>query len=139
MHANQAEFSWIVFWNRKEDILLCIHIFKLILVWFYHGVWYCHAFAEFWRLHWLKTPGLMSCTFLPYSVLRRFEMMFQENRNRCVKKCPFSWELSQNFPPILLNFPPFLYVFLYFRGKISLQMSKFPGNQVPEFPTFPRL
>ena len=54
------------------------------------------------------------------------------------KKCPFPQELNQNFPPILLNFPPFLYIFLSFRGKISLQMSKFPGNQVPEFPIFSR-
>ena len=54
------------------------------------------------------------------------------------KKCPFSRELNQNFPPILLNFPPFLYVFLYFRGNISLQMSTFPGNQVPKFPIFSR-
>ena len=52
------------------------------------------------------------------------------------KKCTFSLEPDQNFPPILLNFPPFLYVFLYFRGKNSLQMSKFPRNQVPEFPIF---
>ena len=49
------------------------------------------------------------------------------------KKCPFSRELNQNFPPILLNFPPFLYVFLYFRGKISQQMSTVPGNQIPYF------
>ena len=50
------------------------------------------------------------------------------------KKCGFSRESNQNFPPILLNFPPFLYL----RGKISLQMSEFPRNQVPEFPIFSR-
>ena len=66
------------------------------------------------------------------------QMWGQRSSRHGWKKCPFSWDLSQNFPPILLNFPPFLYVFLYFRGKISLQMSKFPGNQVPEFPTFSR-
>ena len=54
------------------------------------------------------------------------------------EKCSFSRELNQNFLPTLLNYPPVLYVFLYFRGKINLQMSKFPGNQVPEFPIFSR-
>ena len=49
----------------------------------------------------------------------------------------FPGNLIKISPPILLNFPPYLYnVFLYFRGKNSLQMSKFPGNQVPEFLLF---
>ena len=55
-------------------------------------------------------------------------------KSRLEKMC-FSQEPNQNFPPILLNFAPVLYVFLYFN---SLQMSKFPGNQVPELLTFSR-
>ena len=52
------------------------------------------------------------------------------------KKCAFFPGTNQNFPPILLNFPPYLYVFLYFRDTNSLQISRFPWNQVPEFPIF---
>ena len=46
---------------------------------------------------------------------------------------------NQNFPPIglLPNFPR-IYVCIYFRGKNSFQMSKFPWNQVPEFSVFSR-
>ena len=51
-----------------------------------------------------------------------------------LEKIPFFPATQSNVPLILLNFPPFL----YFRGKISLQMSTFPGNQVPEFPIFSR-
>ena len=36
------------------------------------------------------------------------------------------------FPSNIAKFPSFLYVFLHSRGKNSLQMSKFPVNQVPE-------
>ena len=84
---------------------------------------------------------LIHCLFLP-----KFAVC--ESYNPCIcqkgsiahvwKKRTFSQEPNQNFPPILLNFPPFLYVFLYFRVKNSLQMSKFTGNQIPEFPTFSR-
>ena len=53
------------------------------------------------------------------------------------KNVLFTQEPNQNFPLTVLNFSPFLYAFLYFRGTNSLQMSKLPGNQVPEFPIFP--
>ena len=57
--------------------------------------------------------------------------------NHSWKNVLFFREPNQNFPPpILLNFPPFLYVFLYFIGKSYFQMSKFPENHVPEFPIF---
>ena len=66
-----------------------------------------------------------------------------ERLNQGWKNCTFSREPNQNFPKRLLNFPAFLYVFLYFRGKnfppnvkISLKMSRFPGNQVSKFPIF---
>ena len=69
-----------------------------------------------------------------YSIFFIFIFLIQLNG----KKCTFSQETNRNFPPILQNFPPFLNIFLYFRGTNSLQMSKFPGNQVPEFPIFSR-
>ena len=54
------------------------------------------------------------------------------------KKMHFFRGPKQIYPPIMLNFPPFLYVFLYFKGKISLQISKFWGNQAPVFANFSR-
>ena len=55
-----------------------------------------------------------------------------------LEKMHFLPRTKSKFPEVLLNFFPFLYVFLYFRSKISLQMSKFPENQVPKFPIFSR-
>ena len=42
------------------------------------------------------------------------------------------------FPSNIVKFPSISLRILYFIGKNSLQMSKFPWNQVPEFPTFSR-
>ena len=36
------------------------------IVWFYHYVWYCHVFAEFWhRLHWLKHQAIKLMPYKP--------------------------------------------------------------------------
>ena len=94
-----------------------------------------HFPALFSSVFWRKICRCIQET-IPFKV--GVYVLHSQNNNHGWKKCPFSRELNQNFPPILLNFPPFLYVFLYFRGKISLQMSTFPGNQVPEFPIFSR-
>ena len=62
-----CKVTWIgiiVFCNRMEDMPL-YHIFKLIILLFGFIMMfdtYKHVFAEFWyRLHWLKTLGLMLC------------------------------------------------------------------------------
>ena len=62
--------------------------------------------------------------FIPELYLKVHGPIFQ-NQEFCFiwrhswKKWTYSQEPNQNFPPILLNFPPFLHVFLYFRGTNS--------------------
>ena len=43
---------------------------------------------------------------------------------------------NANFPGMLSNFPPFLMYFIIQKVKISFQMAKFPGNDIPKFPIF---
>ena len=84
-------------------------------------------------------PSYPAATWGSFASISFLNLLLRHTNTEEKKKKPFSLEPNQKFPPIFLNFPPFLYVFLYFRSKkIPSKCQNFPGNQVPEFPIFSR-
>ena len=53
------------------------------------------------------------------------------------KKCYISREYGPKFPLSMTKFP-IIYVFLYFSDQNFPSVAKFPGNEIPRFPTFSR-
>ena len=127
-------------WKKQSHLLVTgwwPYVKNFIFVWSLFATFFCWLVC-FWFL--IRFYFVAFCfdlsKFVSFNLIIFFLFNLIDLIDWLEKNCNFFRELNRNFPPILLDFPPFLYKFLYFRGKISLQMSKFPGNHVPEFPFF---
>ena len=88
---------------------------------------------------------LKNCIFLSHKYIKSLSLLnifcshvFKKFACTAGKNATFPGNMEQNFPSVWQNFPPFLYVFLYFIDQNFPPVAKFPRNEIPSFHTFSR-